>query len=309
MSPLVSIIIPALNEEEHIGDVLSTIKELMPDISYELILVDNGSSDGTRHIAQGLGANVVDSKHGTVSAVRNYGVYCCHGSVLAFLDADVQITPTWRKTLTDVIERLHEDPMQVLGARCHAPDNDQLLNRFWFNRLREYSASYINSGNLVTSRALFETIEGFDETLTTAEDYDFCQRARNAGATINDTPALKTVHLGYPQSIGSFVKRERWHGRQDFETGASLRESKVAWIACTNLLAFCLCTVLALLSLNPAWLLLYMAILIGISAGLTFWRFGFVSALSFIATSFIYAVYIWGRSLAAIDRVTRNRVR
>ena len=81
----VSVIIPALDEEESIGQVLGEI--LAPDVS-EIIVVDGGSSDGTAEVARSRGARVVEASR------RGYGLACAtglsaaQGDVVVFLDAD-----------------------------------------------------------------------------------------------------------------------------------------------------------------------------------------------------------------------------
>ena len=305
MIPDYSIIIPAYNEERYIGQVLSTILDLTSKLSCEVVVVDNGSTDSTQDIINDYKVEALKLVNAPIAAVRNYGARNSSGKVLIFIDADVVITPSWCAALLNVSSQLHANPLQVLGARCHAPA-EGFLNRYWFNRLREYSASYINSGNLLTSRILFEKLDGFDQTLTTAEDYDFCQRARRAGAKVIELPQLVTIHLGYPNTITGFIRRERWHGIQDFISFSSIRESRVAWLALTNLTVLMICVIVTVLTLESTWPLLYLIFLAGLSAASTAKRFGFSQPTKFFMTSGVFALYLCGRSLAAVDGILKR---
>jgi len=86
-NPKISVIIPALNEEESIGQVLNDIPG---EIVEEVIVVDNGSSDNTVTVSKGLGANVI------LEPLKGYGAACLKGisilkqdtDIVVFLDAD-----------------------------------------------------------------------------------------------------------------------------------------------------------------------------------------------------------------------------
>jgi glycosyltransferase involved in cell wall biosynthesis len=85
----VSIILPARNEERSIERALDALNALAyPRERYEVIVVDNGSTDATTRIARSRGVQVLQHPEGRVGAVRNAGAAGATGSILAFLDAD-----------------------------------------------------------------------------------------------------------------------------------------------------------------------------------------------------------------------------
>jgi cellulose synthase/poly-beta-1,6-N-acetylglucosamine synthase-like glycosyltransferase len=73
--------------------------------------------------------------------------------------------------------------------------------------------SYVPSGCLLIGRELFAEVGGFDETIETSEDCEFCQRVSAAGLPVVAVPELSVVHLGTPQTLSVFFGKQRWHGR------------------------------------------------------------------------------------------------
>jgi len=298
-----SIVVPSKNESEYIFKTLTALKKLTQTLSIEITVVDNGSNDNTLSIAKSTGVNVFSLPNTSISAVRNYGAQKSSGKYLAFIDSDVLITEQWIASIEKSLQSLEEKPLQVIGARCHPATNTAFLDKYWFNRLLEYEAAYINSGNLVTSRTLYERILGFDAALTTAEDYDFCLRAKKAGARIVNNEDLVALHLGYPKTIPGFINRERWHGSQDCKDFASLKESKIAWLAIVNLFILCSSTFLSVLHSEPMWIVGYVLILVALGTFLTLLRFKFKNLHLFPFTALLFSLYISGRSLSIIDRI------
>ncbi len=78
------------------------------------------------------------------------------------------------------------------------------------------SVSYVPSGDLLVSRAVFNEIGGFNESIQTNEDCEFCLRARMAGFPVYACAALAVVHLGTPQTVARFFRKQRWHGTHVF---------------------------------------------------------------------------------------------
>lgn len=302
---VVSFIIPAFNEADIIVDTLAQLHNFAPKIGYEVIIVDNGSTDNTVQLAQYYDDTVVSCPIGTIAAVRNCGVKASTGNVLIFLDADVKLTKQWQDRINSAIENIDLNPLIITGSRCSPPENNNMLNNHWFNLLVESnSATYINSGHLITSRILFDKISGFNENLRTAEDHDFCLRSSHIGAKILPIPDLKVIHDGYPLTYAQFIKRERWHGREDFKTLTSLIKSKVALVICLHLLIFITSVFISISTETMLGMLLYFISMASLSVLLTSYKFKFGTIKSLIKTSFIHYLYIIGRTCALLDRVT-----
>lgn len=295
----VSVIIPACNEEKYLQQTLSALQQ---NENLEIILVDNGSTDRTVEIARRQGIKVVDFPVGTVAAVRNRGVQESSGDFLVFIDSDVRVAQDWHQRLPSVLSELKKTPMLVTGSRYQSPATKNLLNKYWYNELTQYEAPYINAGHLITTRELFEKINGFSENLETAEDYDFCNKARAVGAVVRNNADLVAIHDGYPQTWIGFIQRERWHGGQDFETWHSFKESKIAWFGALNLILLLVSLVFCLFDTCAA-LLIYLFTMYLISIFLTLYKFGIKRIAYMLVMPVIFYAYLCGRSLALLDKL------
>lgn len=89
-----SLVIPAYNEEKYLTDTLQAVRLALARISeYEVIVVDNQSTDATRAIAETFGAQIVDEAEHNIGKVRNTGGFAADGEVIVFLDADTLVVP------------------------------------------------------------------------------------------------------------------------------------------------------------------------------------------------------------------------
>ncbi|MEM8667071.1 MAG: glycosyltransferase [Planctomycetota bacterium] len=90
----IAFIVPACNEADFIADTVAAIvgaaKAIERDISYELVVVDDGSEDQTAEIAEQHGAKVVRVSHRNIAATRNAGAAATNGDLLIFVDADTR---------------------------------------------------------------------------------------------------------------------------------------------------------------------------------------------------------------------------
>lgn len=135
--PLLSIIIPACNEEKAIGQTVAAIKALaLPE--FELLVIDDGSSDGTAAAAAGAGARVVRHPYniGNGAAVKS-GIRAARGRVLVFMDGDGQHDPNDIPRLLPFIARYH----MVVGARDHS--SETTLHRDVANWVYNRFASFV----------------------------------------------------------------------------------------------------------------------------------------------------------------------
>jgi len=135
-----SIIIPAYNEEEVIGQVVNQIQSVINELGfkYEILVVDDGSGDGTANLAREAGARVIQHPEniGNGAAIKT-GIRKAKGNVIVMLDSDGQHPP---EDIPRLLEKLGPYDM-VVGARTKTSDTD--LRRDFGNKIYNALATYV----------------------------------------------------------------------------------------------------------------------------------------------------------------------
>lgn len=305
----ISFIIPALNEEVHIGGVIDSIRDNLDGrFPYEVIVVDNGSGDRTVEIAQEKGAICIFAPGGTISSLRNLGVLEANSDILVFIDGDVYLGRDWGERIGAVMERLYSNPEVITGSLYGISDEKNWIERIWFApRTTLKEVNYINGGHLIILRSLFSKIGGFSRELETGEDYEFCMRARRLGVRIENDPELKVVHAGYPKDIKMFFARERWHGRGDYKSFKTLASSKPAYASLVNMCMVVVCTSSMLIGSQPWFLFpgIYILFLTGLSFAASVHKYSGKFNSGLLGTVILYMVYFTARTVSMADVVLR----
>jgi len=169
--PLLSVVIPALNEEERVATAVRSVRD-----DAEVIVVDGGSADGTRAAAEAAGATVIASARGRGVQLAT-GARAARGEWLVFLHADTRLEEGWAAALRSL------PPEKVGGAFRFALDAPgvayRLLEAGVALRCLLFRLPYGDQG-LFARRAAYETIGGF-RPMSLMEDVDFVRRLGGAG--------------------------------------------------------------------------------------------------------------------------------
>ena len=223
----VSIIIPAKNEEKYLPLCLDSIQRLdYPKEAMEVIVVDNGSTDRTREIAQLFGATLLrdDTKH--VSGLRNFGAKSAKGEILAFLDADCMVEADWLRAAARYFD---ENDVVAWGAPPGIPENATWVQSSWYlirkKKMVIQEVDWLESMNLFVEKVIFLKAGGFNENLITCEDVDFSYRLASHGKIVADT-SIRAIHLGEAATLGQFWRKELWRGMGNFQ---GLRHHGLTW--------------------------------------------------------------------------------
>ena len=184
--PDMSIIVPCKNEARFIADCLSSIREHIPaDITYELIVVDNESTDNSVDIARLGGADVILSHRGKVGEGRNLGAMWARAGLLLFIDADIVLTEMWGRRVRDRWRGWIGGESDALwGSWCAVPEDATWIERFWFEPMRYGRKTHLNGAHVVVRADVFHRLGGFNSALETGEDYELCARAANRGCPL-----------------------------------------------------------------------------------------------------------------------------
>lgn len=221
-APDVSVVIAARNAEATIGACLQSLA-LQTYTSHDVIVVNDGSTDGTATVAQTLGATVLETTGIGASAARNLGIRHAPGRIVAFTDADCTVPPTWLATLVDTL-----DSTGATGAggpqRNVFPDDASGGAAFdAFFRLASIVSDYTRAGGRVrevthnascNSAYLTEALTavgGFTDGMWPGEDVDLDLRLRARGARLLFVPGA-IVHHHRPGTLAWFRRMMRRYG-------------------------------------------------------------------------------------------------
>jgi N-acetylglucosaminyl-diphospho-decaprenol L-rhamnosyltransferase len=218
-----SVVLVALNGRDMTLNCLSTIEGAAGGLDHEVILVDNGSSDGTADAAEtGFpGVRTIRNRDNRgYGPAANQGMRESSGRIIALVNNDTRLPAGSLRELVAFLDRtpacavvgpqlLHED-----GRTQHSFDVEpnlaaELLNKSLLRRLNSraypsrlqtrsepFEVDNLVGACFVVRRDVVEDLEGFDETFFYLyEETDLCRRARDKGWTVMVVPAVRIIHL------------------------------------------------------------------------------------------------------------------
>ncbi len=178
---MLSFIVPAHNEELWIGKCLGSIRTTMEKVTepYEVIVVDDASTDSTHQIAEQMGARTLRVEHRKISAVRNAGARVAGGEVFFFVDADTQVN---ERAVSAALAALRAG---ASGGGC-VFDYDgptPLWGRIilFFAVLAARLIRWVGGCFLFCTREAYLATGGFSESLYAGEDIAFVQALKKVG--------------------------------------------------------------------------------------------------------------------------------
>lgn len=118
-APVVSIVVPARNEEAYLPRTLQCLRAQRTDLPYEIIVVDGRSTDATATIvAEAPGVRLVEGPGRGIAAARNLGARSGRGQWYAFVDADTRVLPRYVASMFEYVERTE---VVAASSRCRVP--------------------------------------------------------------------------------------------------------------------------------------------------------------------------------------------
>jgi GT2 family glycosyltransferase len=183
-SPQVSVIVPVRNGERSIPPLLESLalQTLSPE-KYEVVVVDNASSDATADVAAAFQVTVVQDPVPNRSGARNRGAESAQSRLYAFTDADCVADPRW---LEELLAHANQAPLVAGDVKLRTRQPPNAIERFeslWrFGQKSWVDQGWAATANLLVHADAFDAVGGFDTTWRhIGEDVDFCFRARAAG--------------------------------------------------------------------------------------------------------------------------------
>jgi GT2 family glycosyltransferase len=215
-APRVSVIVVSWNAREHL---IACLEHLARQQSHELIVVDNGSTDGSvEMLRQRDDLVLIELENPGFGAANNAGAARAHGGYLLLLNSDCELDDGALETLADHLDR---DPgVGVVGPALRFPDGrlqrsmgrepsllTELLQKTLLHRVFSYGsysprayrserrADWVTAACMLVRSDAFAAVGGFDERFfMLMEDLDLCKRIRDAGFEVRYTPQAGAVH-------------------------------------------------------------------------------------------------------------------
>jgi glycosyltransferase involved in cell wall biosynthesis len=239
--PFCSVVIPALNEQDCIERCLVSLNnQTYPRDKYEIIVVDNGSSDATQSIAAKYADRMLDKPGVNVGAVRNYGArHHATGDILICTDSDCLFDRAW---IENGVNLLQSYPDHVFGGGLKSGDNSTWIERYWL--LNDQGENTRQQKDLMGScvfiwKSIFIEVGGFREDVTSGEDTELSKALVAMGKTVLIDKALSIVHLGNATTIAGFAKRQIWHAENYFKNIRQSLKDPVFYLALSFLILSC----------------------------------------------------------------------
>jgi glycosyltransferase AglI len=220
--PAVSVITPVYNDFPGLRSTVDSLSRLSTDVDWEYIVVDNGSTDGTRERAATDVADRVDGAVLTENdvqssyAARNTGIRHADGDVLAFIDADMTVPDGW---LDDALAAFRASSADYMGCDVDLvlPDEPGLAARF--DHHTGFPVGYYLDHQgfaptccLFVRREVFADVGLFDHRLTSGGDKEFGNRVREAGYDLTFADDVAMFHPTR-ESIPALVSKDLRVGR------------------------------------------------------------------------------------------------
>jgi glycosyltransferase involved in cell wall biosynthesis len=217
--PKISVIVCTFNGSRTLSECLESLLRLEYP-NYEVIVVNDGSTDTTAKIANNYGFRVITTENRGLASARNMGLTAASGEIVAYIDDDAYADSHWLRYLAGTfmntkhvgvggpnIAPLGDGPIAECVA--HSPGNPVHI------LLSDSEAEHIPGCNMAFRKAGLETIDGFDPQFRVAgDDVDVCWRLQQKGWTLGYSPGAMVWHHRR-NSIRAYWKQQRNYGKAE----------------------------------------------------------------------------------------------
>jgi glycosyltransferase involved in cell wall biosynthesis len=241
--PRVSIIVPTRNRAEKLQRCIASFQRINTSIDWELIIVDNGSNDGTAELLASLhvaNCKIVREPRKGSALARNAGIKHAAGEILAFTDDDCYVTENYIDALCNAFDR--DASVGFIGGRILLFDRTDLpvtinegVDYRRFNKMTFLPAGVVQGANMAFRRSALNAIGNFDESFATISGFDVvaCACALWKGIVGANDPSVVVFHHHGRKNQQQFRARTRFYdfGRGSYYAKFILRsDSRSAYV-------------------------------------------------------------------------------
>lgn len=215
---MISVLIPTFNRVDQLRECINSLKkQTLESQEYEIIIVDDGSSDQTPELGQSFSV----SSEGHIryfrqtnqgpAAARNFGIQNAKGEVVAFIDDDCRAERNW---LEELVKGYSDPKVGGTGGRIISPLKETLADRYCFHvglletpKMKEDRVEYVITANASFRKKAVLEIGGFDEhfVFPGGEDPDISYRLTQSGYRLIYNPFAIVNHY-HPRSLNTLRK-------------------------------------------------------------------------------------------------------
>jgi GT2 family glycosyltransferase len=215
----VSVVVCTHNGQGTLAECLARLTTLTyPD--FEVIVVNDGSSDASAEIAKSHGVRLVETAHRGLSHARNVGIANASGEIVAFLDDDAYPDHDW---LYYIAASLRANGHAGVGGPNIAPDDDGLVAECVAAApggpihvlISDREAEHVPGCNMAFRKSALEEIGGFDERFRVAgDDVDVCWRLQESGRTLGFSAGAVVMHRRR-DSVRRYLRQQYGYGEAE----------------------------------------------------------------------------------------------
>ena len=198
---------PVRNRENDVADCLESLQQLDYP-SFEIIVVDNESTDSTREIISRYPVQLTQQTRTGAYAARNEGIELAKGEIVAFTDSDCVVDKGWLKNLADCYS---DDLVGGAGGQVLASKSDRLVGTFQglgpqeiydsprrvqlgVHDTNRFLSTGLGSGNMSFRLSVLKQMNGFSEDMIKCGDYELCWKVQRAGYNLVYEPRAIVYH-------------------------------------------------------------------------------------------------------------------
>lgn len=213
---LISIIIPAYNSEKTIGRTIeSLLKQSYPKKDYEILVVDDDSTDNTREVVRKFKkVRLIEQKHSGPATARNFGAKNSKGDILLFTDSDCVLDKNWIK---EMVKPFTKTEIVGVSGTYRTLNKDNLMARFIgyeiekrHERMKKQKfIDFIGTFSAGYRKKIFLKLGGFDTRFRTSsgEDPELSFRIEKTGLKMIFQPKAIVFHP-HPNTLWKYLKQK-----------------------------------------------------------------------------------------------------
>ena len=211
----VSVVVPTYNRRELLKECLdSLLNQTYPKDEYEVIVVDDGSTDGTEELLREYAKNApcmfkyFKQENRGPAAARNTGIKHASGEIVCFIDDDCIADKRW---IENLISGFTDENIGGVGGEIAAREPRTIVEKMIKFDQRMCAKEYILAGNAAYKKSVLHSLGGFDEELKSLEDIDLGVRVKLKGLELKYVPHAVVFHKHYDNL--------RWLAKRHYSLG------------------------------------------------------------------------------------------